>query len=52
VHSFKGKIIKCDTCDGDPLCVKFCSTGALKYEEETREIVDRRKALSKVLLKH
>jgi len=51
VHSFKGKIIKCDTCDGDPLCVKLCSTGALKYEEETKEIVERRRQLSKVLLK-
>ncbi|MBE8539304.1 4Fe-4S dicluster domain-containing protein [Geoglobus acetivorans] len=26
-----GKPIKCDLCDGDPVCVKFCSTGAVRY---------------------
>jgi Fe-S-cluster-containing hydrogenase component 2 len=29
------KAIKCDLCEGDPLCVKYCVTGALKYVEET-----------------
>lgn len=23
--------LKCDFCDGDPLCVKFCPTGALEF---------------------
>lgn len=23
---------KCDLCDGDPVCVKFCPTGALEYK--------------------
>jgi Fe-S-cluster-containing hydrogenase component 2 len=23
--------LKCDLCQGDPLCVKYCPTGALKY---------------------
>jgi carbon-monoxide dehydrogenase iron sulfur subunit len=22
---------KCDLCDGDPVCVKFCPTGAIQY---------------------
>ena len=26
-----GKVTKCDLCDGDPKCAKFCPTGALKY---------------------
>lgn len=26
-----GKAVKCDLCDGDPLCVKVCDRGALKY---------------------
>lgn len=26
----KGKADKCDLCDGDPLCVRYCPTGALK----------------------
>ena len=25
------KVITCDLCDGDPVCVKFCTTGALRY---------------------
>ena len=28
-----GKIFKCDTCDGDPECVRFCSYDALEYKE-------------------
>jgi len=27
------KIFKCDLCDGDPLCVKFCAYGTLVYTE-------------------
>ncbi len=26
-----GTIAKCDTCDGDPECVRFCSQGALEF---------------------
>ncbi len=25
------KVIKCDLCDGEPTCVKFCETKALQY---------------------
>lgn len=25
------KVIKCDLCDGDPLCAKFCAYEALQY---------------------
>ena len=28
-----GEICKCDTCDGDPECVRFCTQGALAFEE-------------------
>ena len=33
--------VKCDLCDGDPLCAKFCSTGALKAlsREEARRLI-------------
>ena len=27
------KIIKCDLCDGDPLCTQFCETKAIEYVE-------------------
>jgi carbon-monoxide dehydrogenase iron sulfur subunit len=26
-----GKIIKCDLCDGDPECIKYCAYGAIEY---------------------
>lgn len=25
------QVIKCDLCDGDPTCVRFCETGALQF---------------------
>jgi Fe-S-cluster-containing dehydrogenase component len=25
------KVIKCDFCDGDPQCVRFCEPGAVQY---------------------
>jgi len=28
------KVVKCDYCGGDPYCVKYCETGALKYVDE------------------
>ena len=31
-----GHVTKCDTCDGDPACVKVCSKGALEYRTEVR----------------
>ena len=33
VDSLARKVIKCDLCDGDPTCVKFCETKALQYVE-------------------
>jgi Fe-S-cluster-containing hydrogenase component 2 len=46
VISFKGQIIKCDLCDGDPICVRYCSTNAIRYEEESKELMDKRKKLA------
>jgi Fe-S-cluster-containing dehydrogenase component len=51
IISHKGKIVKCDLCGGDPQCIHFCSTNAITYEEENKEIVDRRKELAEILLK-
>jgi Fe-S-cluster-containing hydrogenase component 2 len=31
VEQNKGTAMKCDLCDGQPRCVEFCPTGALKY---------------------
>ncbi len=32
-----GRVLKCDLCDGDPTCVKVCPTGAITYEELSKE---------------
>jgi Fe-S-cluster-containing dehydrogenase component len=31
----KRRVIKCDFCDGDPICVKACSTDALLFVDAT-----------------
>lgn len=36
-----GLIAKCDTCDGDPECVRFCAYGALEYKETDLASVTR-----------
>ena len=28
------KVIKCDLCDGDPQCVRFCDAGAVRLESK------------------
>jgi carbon-monoxide dehydrogenase iron sulfur subunit len=30
------KILRCDLCEGDPLCVKFCETKAIEYIRSDR----------------
>ncbi|MFX1254625.1 MAG: 4Fe-4S dicluster domain-containing protein [Promethearchaeota archaeon] len=30
-----GKVVKCDMCGGDPVCVKNCEPGALQYLDAT-----------------
>lgn len=37
VNPGNGKILKCDLCDGDPTCVKVCPTGAITYEDLSKE---------------
>ena len=44
------EVIKCDLCDGDPKCVKVCSTNALRYEEETTELATKRKTLAEKIV--
>jgi Fe-S-cluster-containing hydrogenase component 2 len=36
------KAVKCDLCGGDPLCVKYCVTGALRYVETARAFSAKR----------
>jgi anaerobic carbon-monoxide dehydrogenase iron sulfur subunit len=43
-------IVKCDLCSGDPKCVKVCSTNAIRYEEETLELSEKRMNLARKIL--
>jgi carbon-monoxide dehydrogenase iron sulfur subunit len=38
------KTIKCDLCDGDPMCVKFCRPEALQYVAATATTLRRKRA--------
>lgn len=31
------KVMKCDFCDGDPQCVRFCETHAIRYAEAAEQ---------------
>jgi anaerobic carbon-monoxide dehydrogenase iron sulfur subunit len=49
------KVYKCDQCDGDPTCVKFCETQALQYVEASavnmKKSRDSARKLSELLQK-
>lgn len=42
-HEERGKTLRCDLCHGNPTCVTFCETRALRYEEPDRVIAERRR---------
>ena len=44
------RVIKCDLCDGDPLCVKFCAYEALQYTDVPEERVIKQKAAAEKIL--
>lgn len=46
----KGKAVKCDQCDGDPVCVKFCPTEAIKYLDYDKAIDALKRSRAKKLL--
>lgn len=43
------KVIKCDFCDGDPVCARFCSTKAIQFLDASVVHMQKRKALSEKL---
>jgi Fe-S-cluster-containing dehydrogenase component len=32
-----GRVLKCDLCEGDPTCAKVCPTGAITFEDLSKE---------------
>ncbi len=37
------KVIKCDFCGGDPLCVRFCSTAAIRFVDASDASLKKKK---------
>jgi Fe-S-cluster-containing hydrogenase component 2 len=44
--SIASKVIKCDLCEGDPLCVRFCSYGALDYLDASEHTIQKRREVA------
>lgn len=41
----KDKVTVCDLCNGDPLCVKWCPTKAVSYQDVSEENIEHIKEL-------
>jgi Fe-S-cluster-containing hydrogenase component 2 len=50
ISKTKGKASKCDLCDGDPACIKFCPTQAIKYEKTDSFQEELRKKMAKKIM--
>jgi len=45
------KVIKCELCGGDPMCVKFCETKALQFvDAASADVVKKREMGAQVLM--
>lgn len=44
------KVIKCDLCDGDPQCARFCDVGAVRYVEPSDVGLTRGRSAARRLL--
>jgi len=42
-HPERKVAIKCDLCEGDPQCVKFCPSGAISYGTIDQSLMSRRR---------
>jgi anaerobic carbon-monoxide dehydrogenase iron sulfur subunit len=40
------KVMKCDLCDGDPQCARFCDVHAVSYLEANEQSVKKKKAVA------
>jgi Fe-S-cluster-containing hydrogenase component 2 len=45
------KVVKCDLCEGDPLCVKFCAYDTLTYVEADEINEDKLSDAAEIILK-
>jgi len=49
IDTVSNKVIKCDLCDGDPQCVRFCFPGALEYVEANAVNLRKKREAAKKL---
>ena len=42
----KKQVFKCDLCDGDPACVRFCQHDAIKYLDATEQSIMKQAAIA------
>lgn len=49
--SNKNQVIKCELCDGDPQCVKFCPTGALQFLPKKLIHLPKRDRLARMMIR-
>jgi len=40
------KVIKCDFCDGDPQCVRFCEENAIQYVDASEQSLEKQVAIA------
>jgi Fe-S-cluster-containing dehydrogenase component len=45
------KVIKCDTCGGDPACVKVCTSKALRFEDADDVVTAKQRETAEKYLK-
>ncbi|MDM8000065.1 MAG: 4Fe-4S dicluster domain-containing protein [Dehalococcoidia bacterium] len=50
LDSVAKKVVKCDLCDGDPTCVRFCETKALQYEDASTPSARKMRSAAKKVL--
>ena len=44
IDTVENKVIKCDLCDGDPVCVRFCKAEALEYVDASTANLRKKRA--------
>lgn len=44
--SVEKHVIKCDLCEGDPQCAKFCPSGAIEYKPTSDALSNRKKLIA------
>ncbi|MBT7259734.1 MAG: 4Fe-4S dicluster domain-containing protein, partial [Desulfobacula sp.] len=48
-NSIERKVFKCDLCDGDPQCVRFCDVQCVEYVDADDVAVLKKKEAAKKL---